>query len=216
MPTITGRNCKVEVALTYDGSALAPTAVTKADPPSVTLTSHGLVDGDVGYWTITDGGMVELNEQACYVDQSSTSVFTLPGLVSTNYGTYAAGTFLRVATWGTLTEAAGYTVGGGEANPLDDPRLLDSKLRQVTGFLSPDNLTIDVSNQEVDGTALIFIQKAARAQSSVLFRISKASRVLLVAYGVPGAPGSSVRAGQLGTGSFNVIVPAFALKPNHA
>lgn len=216
MGTIVGRNCKVEVALTYDGSALAPTAVTKADPPSVTLTAHGLIDGDVGVWSITDSGMVELHEQACYVDQSSTSVFTLPGLVSTNYGTYAAGTFLRVATWGTISEAAGFTVGGGEANPLDDPRLMDSKLRQVPGFLSPDNLTIDVSNQEVDGSALIFVQKAARAQTPILVRISKGSRVLLVAYGTPGAPGSSVRAGQVGTGSFNVIVPAFALKPNHA
>ncbi len=214
MTTIVGRNCKVEVALTFSAPA-AVTAITLADPPSCTLTAHGFVDGDVGYWSVA-AGMVELDQQACYIDQSSTSAFTLPGLVSTNYSTFTAGDFYKAATFATVSEAASYTVGGGEANALDDPRLLDAKLRQVAGFLQPENLSIDVSSQEVDGSAMQFITKAARAGTSVLIKVSKGTRVLRLAYGVPSAPGEAVRAGQLGTGSFNLIVPAFVLKPNHA
>lgn len=216
MPTISGRNVKVEVALTF-ASSINPTAVTKADPPSVTLTSHGLSDGDTGYWTTTSG-MMQLNEQAAVINQVDANTFTLLGLDSTNWDTYvqSGSLFFEAATWATISEAASYTVGGGDANPLDDPRLLDNKLRQVAGFNSPENLSIDVSSQEVDGTAMAFVINKARNGASILVKITKVSsgQILRVAYGVPSVPGESVRAGQLGTGSFNIIVPGYVVKPN--
>lgn len=216
MPTISGRNVKVEVATAF-ASSINPSAVTKADPPSVTLTSHGLADGDVGYWTITSG-MTQLNEQACVINQVDTDTFTLLGLDSTNWDTFvqSGSLFFEATTWATISEAASYTVGGGDANPLDDPRLLDNKLRQVAGFNSPENLTIDVSSQEVDGAAMAYVINKARNGANVLIKITKVSsgQILRVCYGVPSVPGESVRAGQLGTGSFNVIVPGYVVKPN--
>ncbi len=115
-----------------------------------------------------------------------------------------------------MSEAASYSVGGGEANALDDPRLMDAKLRQIAGFLQPENLTIDVSPQEVDGSAMQFIIRKARNGEKVLVKISKGQRVLRVAYGTPSVPDESVQAGQKASGTFNLIVPAFVLKPNHA
>lgn len=216
MPTISGRNVKVEVATAF-ASSINPTAVTKADPPSVTLTSHGLADGDVGYWTIASG-MTQLNEQACVINSVDANTFTLLGLDSTNWDTFvqSGSLFFEATTWATLVESAGYTVGGGDVNPLDDPRLMDSKLRQVAGFSSPENLSIDCSMQEIDGAALAFVTKSSRNGQNVLFKITKITtgQILRVCYGLPGVPGESVRAGQLGTGAFTVIPPGYVVKPN--
>ena len=54
MTTIVGRDCKIEVALTFD-SPISPTAVTKANPGVATLTGHSVETGDVGYWLATSG-----------------------------------------------------------------------------------------------------------------------------------------------------------------
>lgn len=213
MGTIVGRNCKVEVALTLGTPVAGATAITLADPPVVTDAAHGLTDGAVGFWSVS-AGMVELNEQAFIVDDSDTNTFKMPGFESTTYSAYTAGTYTMAATWGTLAEAAGYGVGGGAANALDDTRLLDVKTRNIAGNLAPQDVTIDVKNQEVDGAAMAFIAKAARATTSVLMRISKGGQVLRVFYGVPSLPGEATAAGALATGQFSVQVPAWVVKPN--
>lgn len=212
MTTIVGRNCKVEVALTFD-TALEPTAVTKAGPPVATLTSHGLTDGEVGFWTVT-AGMVELDGQAFMVDGSDTNTFEMPGLDTTDYSTYSAGSATVAATWGTISEAAGYTVGGGASAQLDDSRLLDVKTRNVAGLLAAQDLTIDLKNAEIDGAAMAFINTKAQRGLPCLFKITKGSQVLRVAYGVPSLPGEQVAAGGLASGQFNVICSGWVVKPN--
>lgn len=212
MTTIVGRDCKIEVALTFD-AAISPTAVTKANPAVATLTSHTVDTGDVGYWTVT-AGMVELDEQAVYCTDTDANTFTLNGLDTSGYSTYSAGTLILAATWATLSEAAGFTVGGGAANALDDTRLLDVKTRNVAGLLAPQDLTIDIRNPVTSGTALAFIENKAINTGKVLIRISKGSTVLRVAYGTPSLAGESVQAGALGSGQFSLIVPGWVLKPN--
>src|SRR5687767_10557781 len=100
MPTIVGRNCKIEVALTF-AAAVNPTAVTKASPPVATLNAHGLVSGAAGFWTVS-GGMVELDQQAFIVDNEAANTFELPGLDSSDYSTYTAGSVTMAASWGTI------------------------------------------------------------------------------------------------------------------
>ena len=216
MTTIVGRNCKVEVALTL-GTAVTggATAVTKASPGVVTDAAHGLLDGAAGFWTITSG-MVELDQQAFLVDNKATDSFEMPGFETTNYSTFvgADSTYTMAATWGTLSEAAGYAVGGGAANQLDDTRLLDTKTRNVAGLLAPQDVSIDVKSGEVDGAAMAFIATKARAAEACLFKISKGAQVLRVFYGVPSLPGESATAGQLATGQFSVTVPGWVVKPN--
>jgi len=210
--TIVGRGCKVEVALTL-ASAVSPTAVTKADPGVVTLNAHGLADGAVGFWTVA-AGMVELDEQAFMVAEKDTNTWKMPGFETTNYSTFTAGTVTMAATWGTLAEAAGYNVGGGAADALSDPRLMDLKKRTVAGNLASQDVTIDVSNQEIDGAAMAFISKKAQAGAKALFKISKGNQVLRVFYGSPSLPGEQVAAGALASGQFNVLCQGWVVKPN--
>lgn len=212
MGTIIGRNMKLEVALTF-GSPLAPTAVTKAAPPVVTLSTHGQTDGVVGYWSVS-AGMVELDQQAILVDNAATNSWEMPGLDSTNYSTYTAGSFVPAATWGTVSEAKQYDVNGGAADPLPDDRLIDSKHRNIAGLLASQDVTITIAQQEISGAALAFIELAALRGASCLFKVTKGSQVLRVFWGVPSLAGESVAAGQLGSGSFGVTCPAFVIKPN--
>lgn len=213
MTTIVGRDCKIEVALTFD-SAISPTAVTKANPGVATLTSHTVETGDVGYWLATSG-MVELDEQAVYCTDTDANTFTMNGLVTTNYTTFSSGpTLTLAASWGTLSESAGWNVGGGAASPLDDTRLTDVKTRNVAGLLAPQDLTVDLRSPVTSGAALAFVEAAAVTGGKILVKISKGGTVLRVAYGTPSIPGEAVAAGGLGSGQFNLICAGWLLKPN--
>lgn len=212
MTTIVGRGCTIEVALTFD-SPLTVTAVTKANPGVATSTAHGMLDGEAGYFTVT-AGMVELDEQAVIVDDKDDNTWELAGLATTTYSTFTAGTFTPAATWGTISEAAGYTVGGGASTPLDDTRLTDVKVRNVTGLLAAQDVTIQLRSPVVSGAALAFIEAAARTSTPCLFKITKGSDILRVFYGVPSLAGETVASGQLGSGEFNVLCPNWVLKPN--
>jgi hypothetical protein len=212
MTTIAGRNCKIEIALTLD-SAISPTAVTKATSGVATLTGHGVDTGDVGFWTVA-AGMVELDGQAVYCTDTDANTFTLNGLDTTLYSTFTAGTLTLAATWGLLDEAGGYSVGGGAAAQLDDSRLHLSKVRNIAGLNASEDLTVNIKTPEIEGAALTFLTRAARNGTSVLLKISKGTQILRVAYGVPSTYGEQVDVGGLGTGSFNIICPAYVLKPN--
>lgn len=212
MSTISGRDCKIEVALTFD-SAISPTAVSKANPGVATLSSHAVETGDVGFWSVT-AGMVELHEQAVYCTDTDANTFTMNGLDTTNYTTYTAGSLVLAATWGTVSEAAGYTVGGGAAAQLDDTRLLDVKTRNVAGLLAPQDVTIDIRNPVTSGAALAFLENKAVNSAKVLIRISKGGTVLRVLYGQPSLAGESLQAGALASGQISITVPGWVTKPN--
>ena len=212
MTTIVGRNCKIEVALTFDAAA-AFTAVTKASPAVGTLTAHSVETGDVGYWVVP-AGMVELDGQAVFLTDTDANTATMNGLDATLYSTYTAGNLYVGATWGLLDEAGGYAVGGGAADQLDDSRLHLSKRRNVAGLNAAEDITINLKTPEVEGAALAFVTAAARNGTSILVKITKGTRIVRVAYGVPSTYGEQVDVGGLGTGSFNIICPAYVLKPN--
>lgn len=212
MTTIVGRNVKVQVALTFSAAA-NPTDVSKANPAVATLAAHGRQVGDVGFWSVS-AGMTELDQQAVVVTAAPSGTFDMAGLDSTGYSTYTAGSITFAATWGTVSEAAGYTVGGGAANQLDDTRLMDVKTRNVAGMLPSQDLSIDVKQQEINGAAMSFIESAAKNGTPVLIKITRGNQVLRVAYGVPSIPGESAAAGALATGQFNIVCPAWVLKPN--
>lgn len=82
------------------------TAVTKANPASVTATAHGFATGDVVSISGVNG-MVELNGNTYTITVTNANVFTL-GVDSTAYGTYTSGgvAFGPWTVWQTLTFAS--------------------------------------------------------------------------------------------------------------
>lgn len=210
--TISGRGCRIEVALTFD-SAISPTAVSKANPAVATLTSHTVETGDVGYWVVTDG-MIELNEQAVYCTNTDANTFTMNGLNSTSYGTYSDGDLFLAATWATISESAAWNIPNATPEAQDDTRILDTQRRNVAGLMGAQDLTIDIRNAVINSTAMAFIEAASASGSGVLIRISKGTNVLRVVYGTPGRAGEAVSAGGLASGQLTIIVPRIPLKPN--
>jgi hypothetical protein len=214
MTTIVGRDIKVEVALTF-ATAAALTAITKASPGVASKTAHGIADGTVGYLSIA-AGMVEAHEQAVMTDNAATDTFELAGLNTTNYSTFTAGDLIAAATWGVITEAYNYNLPDAAAAQIDDTRLTDIKTRNVAGLLGSQDLTVQIRSPETMSAALAYVASQAIGGGKILVKITKVSTstVLRVAYGTPSLPGENVDVGAGGTGSFNIIVPAFPLKPN--
>jgi hypothetical protein len=215
MGTIVGRNLKLEVALTLGSPVTGATAVSKAYPPQVTDATHGLVNGDVGFWLIS-GGMVELDEQAFVVGGQTTNDFTMPGLESTNFSTFvaASSTYTMAATWGVISEASSLTIGGGAADAIDDTRLIDIKARSISGNLAAQDVQVSIRPQEMAGAAMQFVKRQAKQTAKCLFKASKNGVILLAWYGSPSLPGMSVSSGQGASGDFSIQVPQFVVEPN--
>ena len=214
MTTIVGRNLRIEVALTLD-TPIPVSAVTKADPGVATSTAHGLTDGEVGFFLADSAGMIELNEQAVMVDNSTTNDFELAGLETTGYTTFTTGTFTAAATWGLMAEADGYDVGGGAADQLSDNRIHLNRNVNIAGLNPAETFLTNIKAPELYGAALAFVVKAARAGRPCLFRVQKTGGTMLrVLYGVPSVPGEAVQVGGLGTGNFSVTCTGYVLKPN--
>ena len=79
-----------EVTFTTGGAAKTITAVTKANPASVTSNAHGYSTGD--QVDIADvEGMVQLNGNRYTITRTNANVFTLDDTDSTDYSTYSTG-----------------------------------------------------------------------------------------------------------------------------
>ena len=213
-----GRNTRVEVAATYS-TAKSVTAITKASPGVVTSAAHGLTDGTIGYFSGVSG-MVELEDQAASVDGPVSSTFNIEGLDTTNFGTFSGScNFTPVATWLTLSNSTGYTIGGGNADEMDATTLLDTSKKTEFGMNAADTVTIDGFEISVPkGTLLIdgfsdsqlagraIVQAAARAGTDVVFRFTLSNGERRVFRGQPSLPGEAMSVNQKATGSFNVAV----------
>ena len=210
MTTTVGRNVKLEVALTFS-AAKTVTAVTLASPGVATSAAHGLANGTVGYWTVT-GGMPQLDGQATRVYNQATNAFDLQGLNTANFSAFTAGTFTPVATWGTLAEAIGYNIGGGQADTLDDTKLTDVVKQEILGLLPSDTVQVDLLSQTFNTSVMQLIEDASIAGTYQVYRVTLQDGSVRVFRGTPSRPGESLSRGQLGTGSFQIKVKGFALR----
>ena len=204
MTTLVGRNVKVEIAKTY-ASAIAITAITQASPGVASATGHGLTDGTVGYLDAVTG-MVNVDGQAVSVAAASTDSFSLEELDTSDYPAYTAGNIIPVTAWSTIARASSYTVGGGDANQLDDTVLLDSITQNVNGLLAAQTVSFNLKMEEVQDEALKLVRTAARSQGYAVFRITTKNGARRIFRGQPSLPGEDTQQGAIATGSFSVTV----------
>ena len=210
MTTGIGRNVRVEIATTF-GTAKTVTAVTLASPGVATSTAHAMTNGTLGYWTVS-AGMVQLDGQATRVYNQSVNAFDLQGLNTTNFSAFTAGTFTPATAFGTLAEAIGYNIGGGQPDTLDDTKLTDVIKQEVNGLLPSDTVQFDLLSQTFNSTVMQSIEDASIAGTYLVWRVTLQDGSVRVFRGTPSRPGESLQRSQLATGSFQVKVKGFALR----
>lgn len=198
-----GRNCRVEIAATYS-AAKTVTIVTKAVPPVVTSSAHGLAEGTIGYFD-TAVGMEELLGQAISVDATATNTFNAEGLDSTSYGTFTAGTVTPVATWLTLSSATSYEIPEGAADELDATTLLDRIKQTTAGLMASQNVQLSKFS-DMQLPALAIVRAAALNDGYITVRITLSNGERRVFRGQPGLPGESMGINALATSGFSIKV----------
>lgn len=204
-----GRNVRVEISKT-EGTAKTVTAVTQANPGQATSTGHTLTDGTVGYF-VTATGMSQLDGQAIRVDAPAANTFELQGIDTTTFPAFTAGTVKAVTVWSTLSRAASYNIGGGDADKIDTTVLLDVIKQEANGLLAAQTVGVDLKLETTDEEALALVRAAALSQAYLVFRITLSDGAQRVFRGQPSLPGENVGQGALGTGSFNVTVKGSVL-----
>lgn len=199
-----GRNVRVEISKT-ETTAKTVTAVSLANPGVASSTAHGLLDGSVGYFNAVSG-MSQLEGQAARVDTVLTDSFAIQGINTTAYPAYTAGTFVPVTAWSTLSRAASYQIGGGDADKIDTTVLLDVIKQEANGLLAAQTVSLELKLETTDDEALGLVRAAAISQAYVVFRITLSDGVQRIFRGQPSLPGENVGQGALGTGNFSVTV----------
>lgn len=198
-----GRNCRVEIAATYS-AAKTVTTVTKAVPPVVTSTAHGLTEGTIAYFD-TAAGMDELLGQVVSVDATAANTFNAEGLDSTNFGTFTSGTVTPVATWLTLSTATSYSIPEGAADELDATTLLDRIKQTQAGLMAAQNVQLGkLSDMQLP--ALAVVRAAALNDGYIVVRITLSNGERRVFRGQPGLPGEELGLNALATSGFGIKV----------
>ena len=200
-----GNNVLIEVKNAL-GTAETVTAVTKANPGVATATGHSLTNGDVGFFTITDG-MQELHTQVCRVTGAVTGAFDLKGIDTTGFSTWVSGTFTPVSTWSTLCKATSYAINNAAPTEIDSTTLCD-KVAQVR-FGLPGAKSGSISIQHDPSLTALTTLAAADSSDIVPFRITYPNGNVRV-FGAYTAYGGGFQGGvnTLETGEIPITVPA--------
>lgn len=175
MQAIVGSNVKVEVqnGVVADSPPINITAITKANPGVATALGHGLVDGDVIKFAVSEG-MVQLDGQGVRVNVLSSSTFELENLNTTDYDAWTTGSVDQVEAFVTYAASTSISMPNPAPLKLDSTVLLDKAKHYVFGMPdAPDGSATALFNP--GGTAEEIIKAATRSNSSLVIRITFAS-----------------------------------------
>ena len=161
---------KLEVEATLDTPATVITAVTNANPGVATATGHSFVDGDIIVLSVPNG-MVELNAQVCRVANVVADEFELEGIDTTDMSAWVEGDATSVATWSTLCQATGLSLGNAAPTELDASNFCSKKTITLYGLAGAISGSIDVQHDAQ--LAAIQTLKAAKTDQLVAFRYTR-------------------------------------------
>ena len=198
------RGVRLEVEATL-AAAKTVSAITAASPAAVTSTSHGLSAGAIGYFSGVSG-MVNLEGQAASVQGVSTNAFNAEGINSTSFPAFSGTcSFTPVSTWSTLGNATQYSIGGGDANDVDQTVLIDDIQQLTPGILSAQ--TVQITGLSAAQTAgMLKCAQAAFDQTALVFRVTLKDGQRRVFRGIPALPSEDGSVGQSISGAFSVRV----------
>ena len=211
MTSIVGRGVRVEIGATY-GTPVTISAITQDNPGQATSTGHAQANKTVGYLDSVEG-MVNLEGQAVRVANTATNTFDLEDINTTSLSAFTGScTFTPVATWATLGRTTGYSIGGGEAEKLDDTVLLDDIKQELSGLLAAQTVSFNLNALTISDSAMTLLRQTARDAGYLVFRITLKDGNVRVFRGQPSLPGEDVQKGAIGTGSFSVTIKGFVIE----
>jgi len=121
----TGSQIAVLTEFGANSPSMSITAITKANPAVVSVSNHGLQDGDVVHISGV-GGMTEVNDEAYIINQLGVGTFELVDTNSTAWGTYTSGGKVDEAVFSNFCELTGYNRSGGSSPEIDAESLCSS------------------------------------------------------------------------------------------
>lgn len=203
--TIRGIGVSLSIGMADEALSATVSAVTRAAPPVCTATAHGMTTGAVGYWAGVSG-MHELSGQACLVHVVDANTFSLPGLDSATWRIFTAGQFRRVTQWSVVRSAVGYTFKQQRPSMVRAVRAFDRHERMLWGLDGNGIATINVRSQSSIDTVRALIESAFARRAALTFRVRLADGRVRVWRGVPSPLSEGLDGGQLGAGTFQVLV----------
>lgn len=174
------------------GSPLTITGITNADPGVVSITTHGLLDGDLVLLEVE--GMTEINQRVFQVYAKDTSTFKLEdvdgtsGIDTTGFGVFISGT-AKLLTMGTsIVGVQEFSPAGGEPKYLDTTTVHDLTDRQVVNGATAMSygLTLQWDPTNAGQIAMLAAYKAAAAKA---FKITWPNGRTCMFYGTIGFSG---------------------------
>ena len=178
-------NIDIQTAL---GAVKTITAITKASPPVVTSTGHGLTNGT--YVLLLISGMFELNEVVARIANATANTFELEGVDSTTFNTFVGGTAQAITFGVSMSTVQGVTASGGEPEFADSTTIHDGIRKRAPTVVSSMSMQLD-SFFDPGNAALMELARATRSktQRAVQIRFSDGTRMVGSAFcaaaGVP-------------------------------
>lgn len=146
-------------------SALAATktisAISKANPGSVTSNAHGYSNGD--YIVLDVLGMNQLDGRVVRVSNIAANTFDLEGVDTTNYDTFSSGTAAKITFGTTLSTLTGLTASGGDYDFIDTTTIHDTVRTQIPGPAAPGTYSFESIWDPAD-SGLLALKAAADIQ----------------------------------------------------
>lgn len=189
---------KVAVAVqTLLATAVALTAITKANPAEVSATAHGFVLNDVVLLRVS--GMTQLDYAVVRVTNPLTGTFELDGIDSTSFDTFSAtGSTAQKITFGANASTfQDVSSSGGESADILIKTIHTDQDRTIPGNRTPLVFSFG-SIWDVGDAALVALKAfdASKTPCAVMFRFATGDLVYFAAYAssslAPGGSGGNV------------------------
>lgn len=130
------------------GSAKTITAITAANPPVITSTSHGLTEGQVVKISSVSG-MTEINGKVGIVKDVTTNTFKLGGIDASAFTAYTSGGS-ATPTQATVGQFKGWDGPSAQSGDIDTSDLASTAKEYRAGLMDYGTLSLDLNVQDAD------------------------------------------------------------------
>ncbi len=164
-----------EIAIATEFDVESPpqaiSAITQANPPVVTSTTHGYADGDIVKITGVVG-MTELNGKTFIINVINANSFELFDVDATGYGAYVSGGALSVGDFNEFCDSTSFSQTGGTATEIDTTTICSTRRENVLGLSDVGSAQLDYNFAHRTSNVQLGIEAANRAGTLIGLRLT--------------------------------------------